>query len=171
MSHTQEFVDKIKQVLINGGVEVNNIPGLSQIFHSQSSAANACEMFAQSKKIDRYVRQSPDFISPVEYVLGVGSSGKPETVQYIPILDTLKCVLKHEDVLGQVFGNRASLDHVVREISDGPKVRENSFFHENPHGLQILLYHDDFVVSNPLGNKVKKYKISAFLLCSRESGT
>ena len=50
MSHTQEFVDKIKQVLINGGVEVNNIPGLSQIFHSQSSAANACEMFAQSKK-------------------------------------------------------------------------------------------------------------------------
>lgn len=157
MSHTQEFVDKIKQVLINGGVEVNNIPGLSQIFHSQSSAANACEMFAQSKKIDRYVRQSPDFISPVEYVLGVGSSGKPETVQYIPILDTLKCLLKHEDVLGQ-----ASLDHVVRDISDGTKVRGNSFFHENPHGLQILLYHDDFEVSNPLGNKVKKYKISAF---------
>lgn len=161
VSHS-EFVDKIKQVLINGGVEVNNIPGLSQIFHSQSSAANACEMFAQSKKIDRYVRQSPDFISPVEYVLGVGSSGKPETVQYIPILDTLKCVLKHEDVLGQVFGNRASLDHVVRDISDGTKVRGNSFFHENPHGLQILLYHDDFEVSNPLGNKVKKYKISAF---------
>ena len=28
--------------------------------------------------------------------------------------------------------------------------------------LEIILYHDDFEIVNPLGNKVSKYKISAF---------
>lgn len=148
-----EFVDKVKQVHTNEGVEINNTPGLSQIFSAQSNADNACETFAKSKKLGRYVRQSQDFISPDEYVLGEGSNGKPETVQYIPILDTLECFLKHEDVLGHVFCNRNSLDNIVRDVCDGKNVKD-FFFNENPHGLQILLYHDDFVVSNPLGNKI-----------------
>ena len=39
--------------------------------------------------------------------------------------------------------------------------RENALFTNEP-SLQLILYHDEFNIVNPLGNKVVKYKSSAF---------
>ena len=45
---------------------------------------------------------------------------------------------------------------------DGTACKENQLFNSEPNALQICLYHDDFNIVNPLGNKTQKYKISAF---------
>lgn len=71
-------------------MNVDQLPRLSKTLRAESSVYHACEMFSQSKQQDRYVSQSSRFISPVEHVLEVGITGKPNTVQFIPILDILK---------------------------------------------------------------------------------
>ena len=40
--------------------------------------------------------------------------------------------------------------------------RNNELFSNVLLAVQIILYHDEFQVSNPLGNKTKKHEISAF---------
>ena len=45
---------------------------------------------------------------------------------------------------------------------DGTAHKENQLFNSEPNTLQICLYHDDFNIVNPLGNKIQKDKISAF---------
>ena len=40
--------------------------------------------------------------------------------------------------------------------------KNNNLFSTLQNHLEIILYHDDFGTVNPLGNKVSKYKISAF---------
>ena len=47
-------------------------------------------------------------------------------------------------------------------INDGEMWREYALFTGDEPSLQPLLYHDDFNVVNPLGNKVGKCKSSAF---------
>ena len=51
-------------------------------------------------------------------------------------------------------------------FNKGKIFRNDELLHNIIHEIQIVLYHDDFGVSNPLGNKIKKHKTSACpLLC------
>ena len=74
--------------------------------------------------------------------------------------------LEHEHVLGEVINNQSSLagkdNSVIRRYSDGIAYAGNKLFSSTGHQLEIILHHDDFNVVNPLGNKVSKYKLSAF---------
>ena len=45
---------------------------------------------------------------------------------------------------------------------DGTIFKNNPFFSNEENALQIILYNDEFVRTNPLGNKTGKYKVSAF---------
>ena len=49
-----------------------------------------------------------------------------------------------------------------KSFKDGRYFKENVLFQPNPNALQICLYHSDFNIVNPLGNKPEKYKVSAF---------
>ena len=50
----------------------------------------------------------------------------------------------------------------LRSYRDGIAHRENGLFSCDKNALRICLYHDDFNIVNPLGNKTQKYKTSAF---------
>lgn len=92
-----------------------------------------------------------------------GINKKNDTFQYVPILDTLNILLSHEDVLGKVKYPENSIgDGMFCTFSDGTSYKQNKLFSSNKDALQIILYHDDFNIVNPLGNKVKKHKISGF---------
>ena len=87
---------------------------------------------------------------------------KNETV-HLKILRTLRLLLSHEDILGEVFkGTSEHTEGVIRSYNDGEMWRENALFTSDELSLQVILYHDDFNVVNPLRNKVLKYKSSAF---------
>jgi len=95
-------------------------------------------------------------------VLGKNVKGKDETMQYIPILNTLNALLKHEDVLAEVVNGHISSDDIIRDFCDASNFRNCQLFQEEEMALQIQLYNDDITVANPLGNKVKNLKLSAF---------
>ena len=83
-------------------------------------------------------------------------------MHYVPILSTLKVLLQHEDVLGHIYENPICQGNTMTNYSQGSLFKKNKLLATVPNCLEIILYHDDFGVSNPLGNKFKKYKMPAF---------
>lgn len=94
-------------------------------------------------------------------------NNKEDVFYYVPILQTLESLLKHEDVLSEVKNGHASLDkQILCDYCDGSLYSQNELFASDPSSLQIQLYFDDFEIVNPLGSYTKRQKLSAcyFLL-------
>ena len=88
---------------------------------------------------------------------------KFDSIRYVPIISILKVLLKHEDVLAPILHqNNQENDDRLRTYQDGKAFHKNKLFSSKQNSLQLILYHDDFETVNPLGNKVVKYKVSAF---------
>ena len=87
---------------------------------------------------------------------------KQDTVQYAPILSTLKAKLSDEDFLIYVLEQNVSNKINFKSFKNGSAYRTNPFLNANPNILEIFMYHDDFGIANPLGNKTHKLKVSAF---------
>ena len=73
-------------------------------------------------------------------------------------------LLEHKDVLGSVLdqGNDNEGNRRLRTFKDGTAYRRNELFLLDKNPLQLVLYYDNFGTVDPLGNKVSKYKVSAF---------
>ena len=56
-------------------------------------------------------------------------------------------------------------DNVLRTYHDGDAFKSNSLLNSERKTLGIVLYHDDFRIENPLGNKTVSTKHQGFTLC------
>lgn len=102
--------------------------------------------------------KQPPFVSPVQ--INIQDN---DNIVYIPILETLKSLLRHEDILSFVTKAprpRETSNTIISDFSCGERYKKNSFF-SLPNTLQILLYIDDFTLTNPLGTNSKKHKLCA----------
>lgn len=104
----------------------------------------------------RKIFEKSGFIKPVEVKLGENDS-----LMYINILDNLKALLSHDDILEHVL-SPPEHGKLIGDFSCGSSFKGNTLYTSHKQALQINLYLDDFQVVNPLGNKVKKHKICAF---------
>lgn len=120
-------------------------------FECQSECSIALNKFSGKKSLTNFITSKKAFVEPVEIVLGGGAQEKEklDTYQYVPILQSLDVILRHEDVLGEVFSPRAD-DNVLREFSDGLLFQNNPLFKDPDKSLELIIYHDDFNVVNPL---------------------
>ena len=55
--------------------------------------------------------------------------------------------------------------NVSDNFNKGKIFRNDELLSNILHEIQVMLYHDNFGVSNLLGNKIKKHKTSAFYFC------
>ncbi|XP_076356730.1 uncharacterized protein LOC143249980 [Tachypleus tridentatus] len=83
-------------------------------------------------------------------------------MQYVSLLDTLKCLLKHDDIFRQVVYSRHSADDCLRDVVDGEHFKNHPFWQETPLALQIILYFDEFIAVNQAGMRAPAYKYAAF---------
>ena len=113
----------------------------------------ACEKFTGQKYIYQFIRNKPKFVEPVQFNLGVDKDNKSDSIQYMPILSTLKVLLKHEDILGSVLDqeNDKEGNGRLRTYKDGTACRSNEFFSLDKNSFQLVLYHD-FGNANLLAN-------------------
>ncbi|CAB3985398.1 Hypothetical predicted protein [Paramuricea clavata] len=51
---------------------------------------------------------------------------------------------------------------ILYDICDGQCFKNNPIFQEHPNALQIVLYHDEVEICNPLGSHVGKHKIDLY---------
>jgi hypothetical protein len=135
--------------------------------------------FQKIKNIDsqiRYFKKNFNLIEPVEIMLGRrletrlsrgGVSFHPvmvnETCQYVPIIESLKLIVGHEDIRKSIENESASSQEGrLHSFIDAKSFKENSFFQRYPHAIRIILYYDDVEIVNPLGSKTIIHKLGAF---------
>ena len=121
------------------------------------STVVSCSKFVTRRSVTSCNASGCDYIAPVTVDLGKCSDGARQSYQYISIIDLLTQVFKHQEVCRTHFSQAQSgTSSVISDFSSG------ALHCGHLHELQIVLYVDDFQVSNPLGNKCKKYKLRAF---------
>ena len=148
-------------VLNRNGIDHNTIDGFDEIFSPFASISGACSALNSESKQNRYFADNFDYVEAQEVELG-HEAGKCESYMYIPIKKTLQALMKHEDVFSEVVNGHASADARLRDFCDGQAYKQHPIFSSDETVLQINLYYDDFQVVNPLGTKIKKYKMAAF---------
>ncbi len=112
-----------------------------------------------------------NYVEPVQVYLGCDASGKERYFQYIPVNETLKAFLNNGSVKEQYDKANEQTPqnpHVLQDIRDGRKFKENTLYKEYSSVVSLILYQDAFEVVNPLGSGRKKHKLVAVYMTLSE---
>ena len=158
----EKLGSQIRMKLQQAGIDISAVDGLETLLSGPNPFSQSMQVLKNENHQRQFFKNHFGLVEPVEYLLGRDSNGRKETYQYVPIIDTLRALLCHQDVLAEVMNGHKSVevDGIMRDYCDGSIYKENNFFSENPNGLQIQLYCDDYQAANPLGNRVKRCKIT-----------
>ena len=139
------------------------------IISSQSPFSKACSKFSGVKSLSEYTKRCDRFVEPLELSLGFNAeTQKADTIQYIPLYQTLNFLLSLKNAFSEVLKSQEVTedDNVLRTCHDGSAFKSNSLLNSERRTLQIILYHDDFGIANPLGNSKVKNRV---LFCAWKS--
>ncbi|KAK0140164.1 hypothetical protein N1851_022918 [Merluccius polli] len=103
-----------------------------------------------------------NYVEPKKMFLGRDDNRTDRFAYYVPVRETLKCLLESD--LWQKSGEHSaeSPTDVLSDISDGHQIfKSNAFFAHNPSCLKLVLYQDAFEVVNPLGSAKTIHKVLA----------
>lgn len=107
---------------------------------------------------ENFYKKNFTYIAPVK--VNLEKDNFQSKFYYVPILETLKSLLKNKNVLEQCLNNTPSRgQNFLSDILNAKCCNMNPFFLENKTSLKIILYQDSFEVCNPLGSAKKKHKI------------
>lgn len=121
-----------------------------------------------------FVHNNMNFLKPIQYVLGqkIGFKnqgakrqicGKDDTMMYIPILESIEQLLSNPRVFDLITSQpKECKDGLLYDICDGECLKNNPIFQLHKDALQIILYHDEVEVCNPLGSHTGKHKIDLY---------
>jgi len=137
---------------------------VTNILSSETVYESAFQQLTTEYNVNKYVEANFGYVEPIEYRLQNldENDDKREYMQYIPLLESLKEMLKNDEILSAVINPHHSTDGKLRDFCDGVHFKQHSLFASDDHCLQIVLYYDDFGAVNLLGHRAKRYKISAF---------
>ena len=79
--------------------------------------------------------------------------------QYVRILETLKLIFSHKEILEYIKAEKDSLDDWLITFRDGDIFKNHPFFKKYIDALRIELFYDEIVVSNSLGGSVILHKL------------
>lgn len=161
---TTEFVNK-------SGIPLNeDFQTLMENFESVSNPFSNLTTCYQQKK---YFDNSQFFVKPESISLGIGffpcknrktgnvmQAAKKITFQYIPVKELLKVVMKQEDFWAIVLKHKPSQDGIMRDFHDGHFCKSNDIL-SSTTTVKLILYIDDFEVTNPLSPRAGDHKLGA----------
>ena len=121
-----------------------------------------------------YIKKNMNYVEPIQYVLATNVGFKnqgakrqmcevSDTMVYVPILKSIEQLLSNSRIFNLVTSApKQCKEGVLYDVSDGSCYRNNPFFQAHPNALQLILYHDEVEVCNPLGSHIGKHKIDLF---------
>jgi hypothetical protein len=118
------------------------------------------DIFNTAEKRRTFYEKNFKYNAPRTIYLGSDNNGKPRYCQYVPIVETLKNLVKQCYHLFQKSAADPNCDlscQIFEDISDGKTFKANELFSNDHMALQIMLYQDSFEIVNPLG--YAKHKI------------
>lgn len=159
--HQAQVSQSVVRFCVENGFNEIQLQSLKTVLQTLSDVEIAFSSLNSEFKLNKYAKDELDFISPVEYKPDRHSA---DTYQYVPILETLKSLLRFDDVFSHVLHGHRSTDGHLGDFCDGEYFKTNPLFQSDPTSLQIMLYFDEFTAVNPIGHQVKNYKIGAFYM-------
>lgn len=133
-------------------------PGLQDVLLDNLDIDKVLQSLNSQKKLERFASNELHYVPPVEYVLGYNEKHKPESVQYIPIIDSIAWLLKFEDIFMNVQTDAQSQDSYMRDMPDGQFFKSHPVLSQ-PGALFIILYMDEFTLTNPLRLHSRQHKL------------
>ena len=125
------------------------------------SLQKAFEKFFNQKTLNSFVAKRPFLVTTSEIKLNTEEVSKDHTFQYV----SNSGQLSKEDVQKYVLSSgETENDGMICEFKDGLIYKNNPEWTSSNKTIQIMLYCDEFVCTNPLGNKVKNVKFLPFTL-------
>ena len=80
-------------------------------------------------------------MEPVEVYLGCNSSGQKRHYHYIPVLETIRVILKQRSIDQHPSPN---VDNdILTDVNDGWAIKSNPMF-SDPDSLKVMLFQDAF---------------------------
>ena len=122
----------------------------------------AFEKFFNQNTLNSFAVKQPFLVTATELKLNTQEISIDDTFQYVSILRAVEVLLSKENVQKYFLSSGdTENDGLICKFKDGLIYKNNPLWTYLNKTIQIMLYCDEFVCAKPLGNKVKKYKISA----------
>lgn len=161
--HKKKVINKMHEL----GLQTDDIHLVSEIF--DQDIFNEClgdkGPLRSTYLRKQFYKDQYEFIEPVKLLLGRDENHKNCYAFYIPIIDSIKLIMKNETLLNKYVNSSTSVETEIskylHDITDGyvvKKIKSNTLL---INSLNILLYQDAFEICNPLGSSKTKYKIFA----------
>ena len=152
---------RVKDHLLKDGWDVNQVEEFLDKMNLEDPFRTAREELEMEKKRLDYIKSNFEYAKPVTIRLDEGrNNSKKDTMQYIPIKDSLKKFLEDETFIEQKKSDPYYHEPgIIKDVKDGENFRNNQFFQKNPTAVPIILFMDELEVVNPLGAGKCKHKI------------
>lgn len=126
-------------------------------------ALSGAGILSSAHRRKMYILNSEDFVKvkPIEYSVGI-KNGNEHFYSYIPILDSLKYLLKHQSILSDILQVIKPVPLTLQDFSDGRLCKKNALFGSKDLTLKINLYVDEIEICNPIGAFKGIHKMSCF---------
>ena len=120
-----------------------------------------------TKRIN-YFKARNVYVKPIPIVLGTTDKGRPDSIQYISLIETMKKIFSNEDYF-------QACKKYMSKAPENPTIlgdfKDASTFRASVETDQItfpfVVYYDDFESGNPLGSKKGIHKIGAVYMSLR----
>ena len=119
--------------------ELQQPEGLLDLLQQESDTSTHCRSLNSQYKLEEFAKSELHYVPPVEYVLGMDDSGKPETVQHIPLSDTLEWFLAYDDVFDDIQTDHESMDGSLHDVFDGSHYKNHNLLNQ-PNTLGIVIF-------------------------------
>ena len=160
VSQQNSLVYQIKRKMLDENIPENTVKKVcSNILKDVDDIQSSISSFGKRDALDNYIERNMNYVSPVTYFLGPMDS---DSMQYVPILETLRLLLMKNDVFAQVTNPHISLDGKIRDICDGQYFKTHPFWQSDNTLLQIILYFDEFTAISQMGCHASRYKFAGF---------
>lgn len=108
-----------------------------------------------------------NYIEPVERVVGFDhENDKPDSVQYVPILSSIKTLLHYEDVLGWIYDEQYLQTGTINKYTQGSLCQKKWSFQQFSIFLTINFVSWWFRSIKSIRKQNKKTKDLSILLCT-----
>ena len=122
---------------------------------------NAMNDLSTDWKRNHYYKEKFNYVEPLSIRFDKTNPLTTESFQYVPILDSLRTMLKNEEVLSQVLKPSFHKPNIISSFSDGSVFCNHPVFQAHSSALWLAIYSDEFDVVNPIGVHATIHKMLA----------
>jgi len=141
--------------------EIVNACKQVDLFHA---ALNSDDGVLRSQhKRKRFYKENFRYVEPREKKLGVNRYGRRSICHYIPVQETLQCLLQDTSVAEYLNSPESSNCNMFRDLHDGYVYKHIQQTVKQTPFVELIMYQDAFEVVNPIGAAKKSTRLWLFI--------